>query len=117
VKTRSPLLLAVAAALISAPSAAGKFSISLAVEPTPLWAKQPARVTIRTGTALPPKHGMRLFAVGPWRDKYGVASFEIRLIRTGPAALKATVRFPHGGRWQLIVPNVAGRAVRVRPST
>jgi hypothetical protein len=113
---RSPLLLALAAGLLSATSAEAKFSISLAVEPTPLWAKQPARVTIRMGTALPKKHGMRLFAVGPWRDKYGVASFEIRLIRTGSAAFKATVRFPHGGRWQLIVPNVAGRPVRVQPS-
>jgi hypothetical protein len=114
-----------AVALVAAPSAGAKFSISLAVEPARPIAKQPVRVTMRTGIELPEKHGMRLFAVGPWREKHGVATFDVRLVRTGPAAFKATIRFPHAGRWRLIVPNWGApgsaypppidRPVRVRP--
>jgi hypothetical protein len=126
VKMRSVLLLALAAALLNAPSAEAKFSISLAVAPTPLWAKQPARVTIRTGIVLPREHGLRLQAVGPGVVRYETTFFDVRLRRTGPKTFKATVRFPRGGRWRLIVPNWGApgsavpppvdRAVRVRPS-
>jgi len=125
VKTRTLLLLAVAAALVSAPSADAKFSISLAVEPGPLWAKRPARVTLRTGIVLPQKHGLRLQAVGPGVVRYDTTFFDVRLRRTGLKTYRATVRFPRGGRWRLIVPNWGApgsavpppvdRAVRVRP--
>jgi hypothetical protein len=120
-------LLALAAALVTVPSADAKFSISLAVKPTSPIAKRPVRVTMRTGIALPEKHGMRLVAVGPRRDGYDVTFFDVRLVRTGPRAFRATVHFPRAGWWRLIVPNWGApgsaypppvdRPVRVRPST
>lgn len=125
-KTRTLLSLAVAAGLLSAPSAEAKFSISLAVDPAHLWAKKLARVTIRTGIVLPREHGLRLQAVGPGIVRYETTFFDVRLRRTGPKTYKATVRFPRGGRWRLIVPNWGApgsavpppvdRAVQVRPS-
>lgn len=104
-RPRALLFLAVAAGLLTATPAEAKFSISLTVEPKHVWAKQPARVTVRTGIVLPRKHGLRLQVVGPGKPGSGVTSFEVRLRRIGPRAFKATVRFPRGGRWRLIVPN------------
>jgi hypothetical protein len=125
VKTRTLLVLALAAGLVSAPSAEAKFSISLAVEPEPVWAKQPVRVIVRTDIVLPRKHVLPLNVVGPWHPRYGNAFFAPRLRRVGPKTFAATVRFPRGGRWRLIVPNwgpngsasppPADRTVRVRP--
>jgi hypothetical protein len=109
-------LAAAAAALVGVPSAGAKFSISLRVEPAQPWAKQPVRVIARTGIELPKDHGLQLHVVGPGRAGYDTAVFYLRLRRIGPRAFKATVRFPRGGRWQLIVPNWSGRTVRVQPS-
>jgi hypothetical protein len=105
-----------ALALAAAPSAEAKFSISLTVKPAQLWAKQPARVVVRTGITLPKDHGLRLHVVGPGSARYDTAVSHFRLRRIGPRAFTASVRFPRGGRWQLIVPNWGGRTVRVRPS-
>jgi hypothetical protein len=126
VKRHATVCVALAAGVLVAPSAEAKFSISLAVAPTPLWAKQPARVTIRTGIVLPREHGLRLQAVGPGAIRYETTFFDVRLRRTGPKTYKASVHFPRGGRWRLIVPNWGApgaavpppvdRAVRVRPS-
>jgi hypothetical protein len=125
VKRHATVFVALAAGLLVAPAAEAKFSISLAVTPTPL-AKQPARVTVRTGIVLPQEHGLRLQAVGPGLVRYETTFFDVRLRRTGPTTYKATVRFPRGGRWRLIVPNWGApgsafpppvdRALRVRPS-
>jgi hypothetical protein len=94
-----------AAALVLAPTAEAKFSISLTVEPSRPIAGDPVRLTMRTGIVLPKQHGMRLNAVGPWREELGQSFLDVRLIRIGPRAFKAKVRFPHAGRWRLIVPN------------
>jgi hypothetical protein len=110
---------------LTAASAEAKFSISLTVEPKQLWAKQPARVIARTGITLP-KHGLRLHVVGRGRAGYDTTVLYFRLRRIAPRAFRATVRFPRGGRWRLIVPNwnahgstsprPAERTVRVQPS-
>jgi hypothetical protein len=112
-------------ALAVAPTAEAKFTISLTVRPVPVWAKQPARVIVRTGIELPKDHGLRLNVVGPWHAKRGNIFLEPRLRRIGPKAFVATVRFPRGGRWRLIVPNWGApgsaypppvdRTVRVQP--
>jgi hypothetical protein len=94
-----------AAALVSVPSAGAKFSISLTVDPARPRVKQPARVIARTGITLPKEHGLQLHVVGLGRDRYDTAVFYFRLRRIGPRAFGATVRFPRGGRWRLIVPN------------
>jgi hypothetical protein len=123
--TRLALVFAAAAALVSVPSAEAKFSISLMVEPGQPWVKQPARVIARTGIMLPKDHGLQLHVVGPGRTRSDTAVLYFRLRRIGPRAFGATVRFPRGGRWRLIVPNwnaegstyppPAERTVRVRP--
>jgi hypothetical protein len=99
------LVLVALAASVSATPAEAKFRISLTVEPAQPWMKQPARVVVRTGITLPQNHGLRLHVVGPGRARYDTAVFYFRLRRVGPRAFKATVRFPRGGRWRLIVPN------------
>jgi hypothetical protein len=114
---KQTLILVAAVALIAAPSAESKVRFSLTVEPSRPVAKQVVRVTMRAGAELPEKHGLRLFTVGPWRDRYGQSTFEVRVVRTGPSKLRATVRFPHAGRWQVFVPNWGGRIVKVLPST
>lgn len=124
--TKLALVFAAAAALLSAPSAGAKFSISLTIEPAQPWVKQPARVIARTGITLPKNHGLQLHVVGPGPARYDTAVFYFRLRRIGPKAFGATVRFPRGGRWRLIVPNwnehgstsppPAERTVRVRPA-
>ena len=60
--------------LLLTPAAEAKFDISLTVEPSRPIAGEPIRVTMRTGVVLPKKHGMRLNAVGPWREESGRAS-------------------------------------------
>jgi hypothetical protein len=120
------LALVAALALAVAPAAEAKFTISLSVEPTQPWVKRPARVIARTGVTLSKDHGLQLHVVGPGRARYETAVFYFRLRRTGPRAFGATVRFPRGGRWRVIVPNwnaegstfppPAERTVRVRPS-
>lgn len=120
------LALMAALALATAPAAEAKFSITLTVKPKHVWAKQPARVIVRTGIVLPRDHGLRLDVVGAWHPTYGNAFFEARLHRIGPKTFRAIVRFPRGGRWRLIVPNWGApgsaspppvdHAVRVRPS-
>jgi hypothetical protein len=107
-------------AFLLTPSAAAKFSISLTVEPSRPMAGQRVRVTIRTGVVLPRKNGTRLAAVGPWRREFGNGFFEVPLVRVGPRAFRASVRFPYSGLWRLIVPSwsAPGSAfppVRVRP--
>jgi hypothetical protein len=124
--TRLALVFAAAAALVSVPPAGGKFGISLTVEPAQPWVKQPARVVARTGITLPRDHGLQLHVLGPGRARYETAVLYFRLRRIGPRAFGATVRFPRGGRWRVIVPNwnaegstsspPAERTVRVRPS-
>jgi hypothetical protein len=111
--------------LVAAPAAEAKFSISLTVEPAQPWVKQPARVIVRTAITLPKNHGLQLHVVGPGPARYDTAVFYFRLRRIGPRAFGATVRFPRGGRWRLIVPNwnvqgstsppPAERTLRVRP--
>jgi hypothetical protein len=121
------IAVATAVALLLMPSAEAKFSISLTVEPVRPMVGQSARVTMRTGVVLPRKHGMRLNAVGPWHEQFGQAFVDVKLVRIGPRAFRANLRFPYAGRWRLIVPNWGApgsaypppvdRPVRVRPRT
>jgi hypothetical protein len=113
-------------ALAAAPAAEAKFRMSLTVNPAHAWAKQPVRVIVRTDIVLPREHVLPFNIVGPWHPKYGNAFFEPRLRRISPKAFAATVRFPRGGRWRLIVPNwgpngsasppPVDRVVKVQPS-
>jgi hypothetical protein len=112
--------------LVLAPAAEAKFRMTLTVKPAQVWAKQPARVIVRTDIVLPREHVLPLNVVGPWHPRYGTVFFEPRLRRIGAKAFAATVRFPRGGRWRLIIPNwgpngsasppPVDRAVNVRPS-
>jgi hypothetical protein len=118
----APLTIAAAIAVLVAPSADAKPRISVAIEPARPTAGSPARVIVRTEMALPKQHGIRLHAVGPWRNESGQAFLEVRLVRIGQHALRGTVRFPYRGRWHLNVH--VSRAwhpvdwwVRVRPRT
>jgi hypothetical protein len=114
-----------AATLLLTPAAEAKFDISLTVEPSRPIAGEPVRVMMWTGVVRPKKHGMRLNAVGPWRDEFGQGFFDVRLVRIGPQAFRAKIRFPYAGRWRLIVPNWGApgsawpapvdKPVRVRP--
>jgi hypothetical protein len=113
----APLALIAASARVVAPSAGAKLGLSFAVSPTRPVAGEPAQVTLRAAVVLPRKHDIRLTAVGAWRGRWGQTVFDIPLVRTRPRVLRATVRFPHGGRWSLIVPGEpsAGWSVRVQP--
>jgi hypothetical protein len=102
------------------PSADAKFRLSITLEPARPTARSAAHVVVRTDIDLPKAHGIRLMAVGPWRDDLGQAVFEIRLVRTATRTLTGRVRFPYPGRWILNVPPSgasppAARWVRVRP--
>jgi hypothetical protein len=104
-------------ALAFAAPADAKFTLSMTVKPAQVWAKEPARVLVRTGITLPKNHGLQLHVVGPGSARYDTAVLYYRLKRVGPRAFKATVRFPRGGRWRLIVPTwSADRTVTVQPS-
>ena len=119
---RSLVSLAVASALgvVVLPSGEAKFRMTLTIEPSRPVARSTARVIVRTDVLLARKHGIRLHAVGPWRDDIGQALVEIRLRRIGPRTLMGRVRLPYAGRWHLDIP--ASRAsppldrwVRVKP--
>jgi hypothetical protein len=114
-------LVALAALTLSLTSSAeAKFKISLVVEPAHPVAGQPVRMIIRTGIVLPREHEMRLHVVGPWRERFGQAFFDVRLVRTGPRAFRTNFRFRYAGRWSLFVPSPSasppiGQLVSVRP--
>lgn len=113
------LIVAAIAALLVL-SADAKFRISTTIQPTHPVTGRPARLIVRTEIALAKEHGIRLYAVGPWRRTSGQATFEVRLVRTGPRMVAGTIRFPYAGRWHLSVPASAASPpvdlwVRVRP--
>lgn len=115
-----PLAVGAASATLLVPSAEAKFRLSVTVEPAQPTARSGARVVVRTDIDLPRGHGIRLFAVGPWRRNLGQAFFEIRLVRIVPSTLAGRVRFPYPGRWHLNVPPSGVPPVdlwvRVRPA-
>jgi hypothetical protein len=112
----TPFLVIALGALLGAPSAGGKLGLSLTIAPSSPTAGQPARVTLRARGTLPGPHGLQLTAVSAWRGNFGQTVLDIPLVRSGPRVFRATVRFPHRGRWTLIVPNEpsGGWFVRVR---
>jgi hypothetical protein len=112
-------VISISAALL-APAAEAKFRLSVTMEPARPAARSGARVVMRTDIDLPTEHGIRLFAVGPWRKNLGQAFFEIRLMQIAPRTLTGRVRFPYPGRWHLNVPPSGASPpvdlwVRVRP--
>ena len=115
-----PLAVVATLAVALTPSADAKFRLTLTLEPTQLVAGRSVRVILRTDVPLARPHGIRLLAVGPWRDRLGQGFFEVRLLRIGPRTIGGTVRFPYPGRWHLDVPASAATApfgwwIRVRP--
>jgi hypothetical protein len=117
----SAVAVLVTAALTALP-AEGKFRMTLRLEPARPVAGNPARVTIRADEVFARDHGIRLQAVGPWRDSLGQALIEIRLRRVSPNRLQGSVRFPHAGRWHLDIPASSAsppfdRWVSVQPRT
>jgi hypothetical protein len=113
----TPLLVIALGALLGTPSAGGKLGLSFTITPAPPTAGQPARITLRTRGTLPGPHGLQLTAVSVWRGNLGQTVLDIPLVRSGPRVFRATIRFPHRGRWTLVVPNEpsGGWFVRVRP--
>lgn len=118
-----PVVLVVAAiAALLVPMADAKFRISTTIQPARPVAGSPSRLIMRTEIDLAKEHGIRLYAVGPWRRSSGQATFEVRLVRAGPRMVAAAIRFPYAGRWHLSVPASAASGpvdlwVRVRPRT
>lgn len=101
-RARSALIAALAVVAVAvAPSAQAKFRMAVTLEPARPLAGSIATVKIRTEAPLPRNHGVRLHAVGPWRDDVGHRLIEIRLQRIGLHALAGAVRFPFAGRWRL----------------
>jgi hypothetical protein len=114
---RVALLALGAAVMLGTPAADAKLGLSLAISPTPPVAGQRARVTLRARELVPDRHGLRLTVVGAWRSRLGQTVLDVPLARVGPRTLTATIRFPHAGRWTVVVPNEpSGRwFISVRP--
>jgi hypothetical protein len=115
----APLTVVAALAVALTPSADAKFRLTLTIEPAQPVATRVARVILRADVPLANPHGIRLSAVGPWRNRLGQGFLEIRLQRIGPRRIGGTVRFPYPGRWHLDVPASAATApfgwwIRVR---
>jgi hypothetical protein len=116
-----PLAVVAAVACLIVPLADAKFRMWVTVSPARPAAGNSASVIMRTDVAVPRRHGIRLYAVGPYRTGVGQAFFEVTLVRTRPAVLRGSVVFPYRGRWHLNVPPSAASGagfdkwVRVRP--
>ena len=105
-KRGSLLLVAIvsAGAALLIPSAEAKSGLWVTIEPARPIARSEARVYLQTDVDLRRDHGIRMYAVGPWRKNLGQAFFEIRLVRTARRTLMGRVRFPYAGLWHLSVP-------------
>jgi hypothetical protein len=117
---RASLAVVAAVAVLLIPSADAKFRMTVTIEPERPIARSSTRVIMRADIPLAREHGIRLYAVGPWRMTTGQAFFEIRLVRIDPHTLRGRVKFPYPGRWHLSVPPPGAsppfdRWVRVRP--
>jgi hypothetical protein len=122
----------VGVSLLVASSAAAKFGVRLSLSAAQPRVGQPVSVLIRTGPVGTGTCRMRLVAVAPGIDRYhaldvfiiggysvngpfGTTFHRLRatprlgflahLRRSSATSWQATVKFPRGGRWQLIVPN------------
>jgi hypothetical protein len=119
-------------ALCLAPAAAAKFSVSLSVSTTHPHVGQTVEVVIRTGEPTMGACRMRLAAIAPGASRQtaldalinggtttmgttGPVFHRLRATpnlglavltrRTSAVTWRADIRFPHGGAWQLVVPN------------
>ena len=95
-------VVAAVAALVT-PAAEAKFEVSLVFAPAQPVVREPVRATLRTEIVLRKGQEMRLVAVGPWRRQSGQAVVYARLVRIGPRAFTARLRFPNAGLWRLEV--------------
>ena len=69
---RLPFLLGLAMlAALLVPSADAKFRVSTTIVPARPIAGSPARLILQPEIAVARKHGIRLFAVAPWRSGTG----------------------------------------------
>jgi hypothetical protein len=115
---RASLTVVAAVAVLLIPSADAKFLITVTFEPERPIARSATRVILRADSPLAREHGIRLYAVGPWRMTTGQPVLEIRLVRIDPHTLRGSVKFPYPGRWHLSVPPASppfDHWVRVKP--
>jgi hypothetical protein len=124
-------LLAVAVlALSSAPAASAKFKMWLTVgDRTPAVA-QP--VTVVLHSEVPLTYNLKLIAIAPGKDWYDVVGkvtgdssrakasiprdgFAVPVVRAAPDRWRAIVKFPHAGRWRLVIPNAAPQGFMIPP--
>ena len=116
------LTAAMCVALIAVPAGLAKGGIVVKVsDRTPAVGKA-FTVDVRTGFVVPAHDWLRLIAVAPGKDWYGVVGtvtgdssrahatiprdgFEIKLERVAPKSWRARVRLKRPGRWRLVVPN------------
>ena len=128
---RSAVVFALVALVLGlAPAAGAKVEISLAVGDSTPAVRQPVRVLVRSGRALP--YDLKLIAVAPgksWYDVVGVVTgdsriakadiphdgFAVTLTRVAPNRWRGLVSFPRAGRWHLIVPNGAPHGFMIPP--
>ena len=112
---------AAALALVLCASALAKFQISVAASDTTPAVGKPVTLTVRSERKL--DYNLRLIAVAPGKDIFGVVAaitgdstrdprvarhgFEVRLVRVAPDHWRGTARFRSKGRWRVVVPNGA----------
>jgi hypothetical protein len=115
------LAVGAALALVLCGAASAKFQISVAASDRSPAVGEPVRLTVRSARKL--DYNLRLIAVAPGRDIFGVvaaitgdstrdpslarAGFEVRLVRFAPDHWRGTARFRTRGRWRVVVPNGA----------
>ena len=109
-------------ALVLCASAWAKFQISVAASDTTPAVGKPVTLTVRSARKL--DYDLRLIAVAPGKDIFGVVAtitgdtgrpdpnvarngFEVRLVRVAPDRWRGTARFRSVGRWRVVVPNGA----------
>jgi hypothetical protein len=124
--------LMLATALVTVPTAAAKFKMTLVLGKGSPAAGQPFTVSLRTEIELPPEHELMLVAVAPGRSRYSVIGtvtgassladatvprdgFEIELTRVRPDRWRGIALLPRKGRWQLVVPNWVANGFAIPP--
>jgi len=130
----SLLVLAICVAVLLVPSAYAKGRIEVQLGDGTPRIGQKFTVYVRTGYVVPAGDWLRLIAVAPGKDWYGVVGavtgdssvahanvphdgFGIPLVRTGRFTWRATVSLPRTGRWRLVVPNFGHKGFMVPPPT
>jgi hypothetical protein len=124
--------LMLATALVTVPTAAAKFKLTLVLGKGSPAAGQAFTVSLRTEIELPPEHDLMLVAVAPGRSRSNVIGtvtgassladasiprdgFAIELTRVRPDRWRGIARLPRKGKWQLVVPNWVANGYAIPP--